>query len=293
MLAGLGMREDHFVHEGFFDKRPTLHIVSGSQPPRTLRSSLSPIERRFWLMHQLYPGRPWPILAGSSTSKVPWTLGSYAQLSLSSLPRQCFARALSRRPRNPNWCSGPQLNFRLLRRRAKQTSTVQSKTSCGTRTTYRAVLSFAVVFSGCMSPQSSRSCRTSCGSRRLGIVARHSSRALFSYQGSAVFAGGAWENWRRQLPPPANADAGYWKDRLQGLSELSIPAPNPVSGDLAGPAYDAELKYPLTAPACSRLGQSLMRSCSMCFSPPGRRTRSRERNVVLCSRRATCQPSFF
>jgi Condensation domain len=59
-----------------------------------------------------------------------------------------------------------------------------------------------------------------------------------------LFDGGIWENWRRQLLLPASADAGYWRDRLQGLNELSIPAPNPVSRHLAGHAHRAELEIP-------------------------------------------------
>ena len=102
----------------------------------------------FGLSISCITGRRWPTLAGSSIWKVPWTLGLYAQLFLSSLLHRCSARASSTRPWNPNWYSGLLLNLRLLRRPAKQTSTAQLKTLCESRTTYRPVLSFAVVFFG-------------------------------------------------------------------------------------------------------------------------------------------------
>ena len=111
---------------------------------------LTPIERRFWLIHQLYHRAPVANIGRVIDLEGPLDPGSYPQLFLSSLLHRCSARASSRRPWNPNWYSGPRLNLRLLRRRAKQTSTVQLKTSCGSRTTYRAVLSFAVVFFGFM-----------------------------------------------------------------------------------------------------------------------------------------------
>ena len=89
-------------------------ILRGQGVVAPLGFSLTPIERRFWLIHQLYPGHRWPILAGSSISKVPWTLGRYPQLFLSSLLRRCSARASSRRAWNPNWYSGPRLNFEIV-----------------------------------------------------------------------------------------------------------------------------------------------------------------------------------
>ena len=240
------MREDHFVHEGFFDKRPTLHIVSGSQPPRTLRFSLSPIERRFWLMHQLYPAAPVanigtvidfegpldpPLLSAAfsflasapmlrariveESAEPQLVFGSPAELQIVASPSGVdIDRAVEDIVRNPyDVSSGPLFRGRLLRLHESH---------------YRLVLgAHHAVLDG-------------------WGLSRTIPRALCSHiRGQRLlFDGGMWENWRRRLLFPASADAGYWRDRLQGLNDLSIPAPNPVSGHLAGHAHRAELEIP-------------------------------------------------
>lgn len=215
-------------------------------PPRTLRFSLSPIERRFWLMHQLYPAAPVanigtvidfegpldPRLLSAAFSFVAsapmlrariveesaepqLVFGSPAELQIVASPSGVdIDRAVEDVVRNPyDVSSGPLFRGRLLRLHESH---------------HRLVLgAHHAVLDG-------------------WGLSRTIPRALCSHiRGQRLlFDGGMWENWRRRLLLPASADAGYWRDRLQGLNELSIPAPNPVSGHLTGHAHRAELEIP-------------------------------------------------
>ena len=205
--------------------------------------ALTPIERRFWLIHQLYHRAPVA------------NIGRAIDLEGPLDPRQVcaafsfVASAPMLRARVAQEAVEPQLVLGFPAELEVVASPSQADIDGAVQDIVRKPydLSSGPLFRGRLLRLHEHHHRLVLAAHHLVLdgwgLSRAIPRALCSHIRGQRFSldVGVWEDWRRQLPPPANADAGYWKDRLQGLSELSLAASNSVSGQLSGSSHDVEL----------------------------------------------------
>ena len=207
--------------------------------------SLTPIERRFWLLHHLYPA-PVANIGTVIDFEGPLNLRCLSDAFSFVASAPMLRARIAEESGEPELVLGSPSDLEIVA--SPRQADIDLAVDDIVRTPYD--ISNGPLFRGRLLCLRKDHCRLVLGAHHAVLDGWGLSRTIPGVLCSYIrgqrwsFDAAAWQNWRRQMPQPISADAEYWTNRLQGLNELSLSVQKPASGQLTGHAHRAELEIP-------------------------------------------------